>query len=74
VDALAGAYAAVLQKYFPEGPGQFGPELAAVFTTVAIIGPRLKMPRTTRKDAGENPENPEPKDTGAGRGREANAG
>ena len=46
VDALAGAYSPLLTKYFPEGPGKFGPEVAAVLTTVMVFGPRLKMPRT----------------------------
>ena len=46
VEALAGAYSPLLVKYFPEGPGKFGPEVAAVLTTVMVFGPRLKMPRT----------------------------
>ncbi len=45
IQALAEAYAGLLNKYFPGGASQMGPELGAAMVTVAIIGPRLKMPR-----------------------------
>jgi len=45
VATLAEAYAGLLNKYLPDGPGNIGPELGAALVTVAIIGPRLKMPR-----------------------------
>lgn len=44
VDALASAYGKVLDKYFPGGLSM-GPELGAVMATVAVIGPRLRLPR-----------------------------
>ena len=44
VEALAEAYAPVLVKYCPDVSG-FGPEIGALFTTTAVFGPRLKMPR-----------------------------
>lgn len=44
-NALAGAYAPVLVKYFPGGIGKMGPELTAVLVTAAIFGPRIGVPR-----------------------------
>ena len=41
--ALAEAYAAVLDKYFPDG-FPWGVEVNALLLTVAIIGPRFKIP------------------------------
>jgi len=57
IETLAGAYAELLNKYFPGGAANMGPELGAAMVTVAIIGPRLKMPRQlpepeAGKDAG----------------------
>ena len=43
--ALAQSYGAVLDKYFPEGAGQFGPELSALLITAAILTPRIGTPR-----------------------------
>lgn len=43
--ALAENYANVIDKYFPGGVGQFGPELSALLVTAAIITPRLGTPR-----------------------------
>jgi len=37
--ALAGAWSPVLQKYWPDGPGAFGPEIGAAVTTLIILGP-----------------------------------
>lgn len=49
---LATAYAAVLDKYFPDGVmGRWGAEFNAIILTVAIIGPRLKIaPRDVPKE------------------------
>ena len=49
VETLAGAYSPLLAKYFPDGPGKFGPEISAALVTVAIIAPRLTMPRQLEK-------------------------
>lgn len=52
---LAMAYAAVLDKYFPDGVmGRWGAEFNAIILTVAIIGPRLKIaPRDVSKEKQE---------------------
>lgn len=42
--ALSDAYAAVLDKYFPDGIAA-GPEVAAIIITAGVIGPRLGKPR-----------------------------
>lgn len=39
-EALSEAYAAVLLKYFPQGPEQMGPEVAALALTFGIFVPR----------------------------------
>lgn len=44
VEALAGSYAPVLAKYFPDVNG-FGPEVGALLCTAAVFGPRLSIPR-----------------------------
>lgn len=41
---LVDAYAAVLDKWFPDGL-DFGPEVAAVLITAGIVMPRLHSPR-----------------------------
>lgn len=46
VEALAGAYAPLLQKYFPDGVSGSAVELTAAIATVGIIGRRLGTPRT----------------------------
>ena len=43
--ALADSYGAVIDKYFPDGAGQFGVELSALLVTAAIVTPRLGTPR-----------------------------
>lgn len=53
---LADVYAPLCEKYFPEGPGKWGPEIAATFVTVTIITPRLGKPRKLPKP-GENGDN-----------------
>lgn len=52
---LATAYAAVLDKYFPDGVmGRWGAEFNAIILTVAIVGPRLKIaPRDVPKEKPE---------------------
>ena len=44
VKALADAYAPLMAKYFPDA-SQVGPEIGALFVTVAVIAPRLSTPR-----------------------------
>lgn len=52
---LAESYAAVLDKYFPDGVlTRWGVEFNAIILTVAIIGPRLKIaPREIPKEKTE---------------------
>ncbi len=45
IEALSEAYGAVIDKYFPAGLGAFGVEISAALATLAVIGPRLAMPR-----------------------------
>lgn len=47
-EALGGAWAAVIDKYFPDL--EVGPELAAVLITVQIIGPRIAMDRHAKQE------------------------
>lgn len=42
-EQLSGAYAAVVDKYFPEGL-PMGPELGALLVTAAVVMPRLGKP------------------------------
>lgn len=43
--ALAEAYAPVIDKYFPDAGSGMGPELMAVTVSLAVLGPRLAIPR-----------------------------
>jgi len=45
VQQLAQAYVPVMLKYFPDGIGEVGPELAAVLVTLTVLGSRLGTPR-----------------------------
>lgn len=45
VQTLAGAYGAVLDKYFPDGLGDWAPEISAVLVTAMIVAPRMNKPR-----------------------------
>lgn len=45
VDQLGNVYGAVLDKYFPGGLGEFGPEITACLITCAIVAPRAHKPR-----------------------------
>lgn len=45
VEQLADVYAQLLDKYFPDGLGDYGVEISAVMVTGAIVLPRLKTPR-----------------------------
>lgn len=57
--ALSDAYAAVLDKYFPDGVvSRWGVEINALLITVAIIGPRIKIP--PREVPKENNDQPAP--------------
>ncbi len=49
VDALSDAYAALIDKYWPGGLQGFGVEINALLITLAVFGPRLKMPRKLEK-------------------------
>lgn len=55
---LSEAYAAVIDKYFPDL--DFGPELGALVVTVAILGPRMKTPRKLEKPPVEATKEPAP--------------
>ena len=44
-DAISQAYADVLDKYFPGGLGNFGPELTALMVTAAVVLPNMGQPR-----------------------------
>lgn len=52
IDLLSEAYAALIEKYFPGGLTTFGVEINAALVTIAIIAPRMKMPR---KEKAEEP-------------------
>jgi hypothetical protein len=63
---LSEAYAAVIDKYFPDGDmfDQYGAEVGAIAATVMILAPRMKIPRTGKaaeKKAAEKAKNPEVK-------------
>ncbi len=45
VQQLAQAYAPVILKYFPDGLGDVGPELAAALVTMTVLGSRIGTPR-----------------------------
>lgn len=45
VQQLAQAYTPVMLKYFPDGIGEVGPELAAVLVTLTVLGSRIGTPR-----------------------------
>jgi len=42
---MAEAYEPLCAKYMPDGPGKWGPEIAAAFVTVHVLAPRLGKPR-----------------------------
>ena len=42
---LAEVYGQLIDKYFPDGMGNYGAEITAVMVTGAIVLPRLKTPR-----------------------------
>lgn len=58
INALGDAYAAVLSKYCPDGLSNWGPEITAGLTTVAIFGPRMRagLPRKVKEKPPENPD------------------
>ena len=59
---LSKAYAAVLQKYWPDL--SFGVELTAIVVTVTVIGPRIAADQALRATAKKHPSD-EPGDEGA---------
>lgn len=70
VEALAESYAAVAAEYCPEGVGEIGPWAGAAITTLAIFGPRVRMPRHLPKPQ-ETQQQPQQIDSEGGRGAEA---
>lgn len=50
---LARAYADLLDKYFPDGLGDYGVEINAIMITGAIVLPRLRVPRKVEQKATE---------------------
>lgn len=64
VKELAAAYGGLIDKYFPDGIGQFGVEVNALLITGAVLMPRLAMPRKV-----EPPKPGQDKDQGAADGR-----
>lgn len=55
IKALADSYAPLLAKYFPD-VSDVGPEIGAAFCTIAVIGPRLAIPRKVVANSEEEPE------------------
>ncbi len=53
---LSGAYAAVIDKYFPDGV-PMGPEVGAVMVTAAIVMPRLGQPLKATEPEPEGADN-----------------
>lgn len=47
VAALSEAYGALAAKYLPE-VGEVGPEISAALVTVAILAPRVRLPRKAK--------------------------
>lgn len=56
VEQLTEAYTALLNKYCPDGLGQYGVEISALMMTFAIVAPRLGTPRTAPKPKEEERE------------------
>lgn len=59
IQQLAQAYTPVMLKYFPDGIGEVGPELAAVLVTLTVLGGRLGTPRRiieVKEEAANAPE------------------
>lgn len=59
VQQLAQAYTPVMLKYFPDGIGEVGPELAAVLVTLTVLGGRIGTPRrvvVVQEEAANAPE------------------
>lgn len=56
VEKLTEAYTALLNKYCPDGLGEYGVEISAVMMTFAIVAPRLGTPRTAPKPKEEERE------------------
>lgn len=62
VKQLAGVYAALVDKYFPGGVGEIGPELGAALVTLAVFGPRWSMPRKVTAKPSADDADPAPAD------------
>ncbi len=50
VEQLATAYAAVIDKYFPDSLNAYGPEISAVLVTAMILAPRAGTPPKVEKE------------------------
>ena len=55
VKMLADSYAPLLAKYFPD-VSDVGPEIGAAVCTIAVIGPRLAIPRKRVEESEEGPD------------------
>jgi len=55
VEQLSDAYTSLLCKYCPDGLGDYGVEISAVMMTLAIVAPRIGVPRieVTRPEAAQ---------------------
>lgn len=49
-EQLAESYGAVIDKYFPGGAGELGPELSAVIVTAMVVLPRYKQDNNNKKE------------------------
>ena len=49
VKQLAEAYGAVIDKYWPDGLTQYGPEVSAILITAMIVAPRAGTPPKLEK-------------------------
>jgi len=59
---LGSSLDAVLDKYFPDGPGQYGPEIALFASVVMIVAPRLALDVKKAANDENAPVNDEPKE------------
>jgi hypothetical protein len=55
-EQLAESYAALVDKYLPDGIGNYGVEINALMITGAIVLPRLKVPRKAEPAPEPTPE------------------
>ncbi|GAA6152550.1 hypothetical protein [Pseudoteredinibacter isoporae] len=53
IEALADAYATACAETWPGGVGETGPWVGALITTLAVVGPRVRLPRRLKETQGE---------------------